>query len=363
MILLRPPRHPVRPPIRLLVLTALLASLQGCSLLGGAPTAPTVAPTQPAAPAAPLLVSFDDDGSPDGTTALLFLLSDPAVRLVSASISYGEAYPDVYIQHVGRLLDDFGFVDIPLGAGPAAPVAGDNAFPEFMREGANDFWGLPLPNAERTYPVQDVASLLVSVSKGSDQPVTVFASGPLTNLALALRKDPSIRQRLEAVYIMGGAVYVPGNLRDLAPDSPNTAAEWNIYADPVAAQEVFDSGVDLYLVPLDATNQVEITRRDTAAWRSGGEIADFAADLYQGLMDSWGTKSAAVWDVMTAAILTDPELCRFEALHLDVVTDDGSESGRTVVRTGETPNVNVCLDPDVDGILQALTVVFSSQRP
>ncbi len=324
------------------------------------PEATSTPDSTPASPPHSLPVIFDDDGSPDGTTALFYLLSHPDVSVEAIGISYGEAYPDVYIQHIGRKLDSLGIQNVPLGAGQSAPLAGNNSFPEALRQGANNFWGLPIPNADRTYPAQNAADLMMSVVNQSPVPVTIFVSGPLTNLAQALRMDPGIGKNIAAVYIMGGAVYVPGNISDLLPDTDNTVAEWNIYADPLAAKEVFEAGLDLYLVPLDATNQVTISRDDTAHWREGGGAADFAADIYDMLLNNWGVQEAAIWDLMTAAIMVKPELCGFDPLRLEVITGEGPTSGQTVpVATGE-PNAQVCLRPDASQIKQTLIDVFSS---
>jgi purine nucleosidase/pyrimidine-specific ribonucleoside hydrolase len=304
-------------------------------------------------------VIFDDDGSPDGTTALLYFIANPNSYVKSASISFGESYPEIYIQHIGRILDDFGIHDIALGAGQAGPLAGTNAFPEYSRQAANDFWGFPLPNAEKTYDVSDAAKLIVSILSQSEEPVTVFVSGPATNLAQALRLDPTIKDNISAVFIMGGAVYVRGNIDDLVADSGNVTAEWNIYGDPLAAKEVFESGLNIFLVPLDATNQVLISREDTQIWQQGKRIPDFAAYIYDTLMSFRGNNEFMIWDLMTAVLAINPELCVFQPLHLEVVTEDGVTSGQTLVSPDVDPNVNVCLQPDISGIKQMLRDVFS----
>jgi pyrimidine-specific ribonucleoside hydrolase len=307
-------------------------------------------------------VIYDDDGSPDGTSALLYLLIHPAVELKAVGISYGEAHPAIYIQHIGRMLDEFGSTDIPLGVGQDGPLSGSNGFPEWLRESAGNFWGWTIPNAGRTYPVQDSADLIVSIIRQSPEPVTLFFSGPFTNLARALRLAPEIRGNIAALYMMGGAVHIPGNIHDFYPESENTYAEWNIYSDPVAAKEVFESGLEMYLVPLDATNQVLISKQDTGQWRAGGRMADFAADIYDWLMNATGEHSFSIWDLMAAEIMLDPDLCGFRELRLEVVTAEGSTSGQTEVIPAGTPNINVCLEPDAALIQQTLIDDFSSSR-
>jgi pyrimidine-specific ribonucleoside hydrolase len=304
-------------------------------------------------------VIYDDDGSPDGTGALMYLLSHPDVDLKAIMITYGEAYPEPYIQHIARKLDSFGITGIPYGPGQSAPLEGNNVFPESMRESANNFWGWPIPNQDKTYPATPAADLYISILNQASEPVNIFISGPCTNLAQALRLDPGIREHIAGIYIMGGAVYVPGNISDLVANSGNTTAEWNIYGDPVAAGEVFASGLDVYIVPLDATNQVTATRDDTNAWRTGGGPANFAADIFESLMANWNTGNVSIWDLMTAAIMLNPELCGTQTLPLEVDMDFGKTSGQTRVVDGGQPNVEVCLEPDVDAIHQTMTEVFS----
>ena len=319
-----------------------------------------VAPT-PDAKVERMAVIFDDDGSPDGTTALLYLLSDPRAEVKAVSISYGEAHPQIYIQHLGWVMERYGYGNVPLGAGQDAPLVGDNAFPDFVRENSNNFWGFARGGEQQDYPVQDSAELIVKTVKGSDEPVTLFITGALTNLAQALRMDAGIKENIAAVFIMGGAVYVPGNMNGLLPETENKAAEWNIYADPLAASEVFASGLNLYLVPLDATNLVNLTGKDTGAWRKGGSIPDFAADIYDSLMASWNRDEIEFWDLMTAEIMMNPGHCDFTPLRLEVETAEGNTEGQTRVSGGggqreRMPGTNV------DAIKQMRKDVFSSRK-
>ena len=202
---------------------------------------------------------------------------------------------------------------------------------------------------------------MVKIINASDKPVTLFISGGLTNLANALRLDAGISKNIESVYIMGGAVHVPGNIKGLLPDTLNLAAEWNVYVDPLAASEVFASDLNLYLVPLDATNLVTLNQKDTAIWRKGGSLPEFAADIYDSRMESWGRNEIEMWDLVTAELMMNPEQCSFTPLALEVVTAEGNSQGQTKVVDGK-PNVNVCLEPDAEAIKQSLEQVFSSRK-
>jgi purine nucleosidase/pyrimidine-specific ribonucleoside hydrolase len=324
------------------------------------PTPTNTLPPQPEFPSRPIPLIYDDDGSPDGTLANLYLLANPDVDLKGISISYGEATPSVYIQHIGNMLDVFGITGIQLGAGENAPLAGNNAFPAWITEAADKFWHIQIPNAGKKYPAQPAADVIIDTVKNSPEPVTLYFAGAYTSLAQALRDDPSIVDNIHAVYLMGGAVYAPGNIHDFYPDDPNEYAEWNIYADPQAAKEVFESGMDLYLIPLDATNKVMVSNRDTKAWRGGGQIGNLGADLWDGIMSTWTVDEGSMWDVTAAIAMLNPEFCPFIPLHLDVVTEEGAHIGQTAVVPGAEPNIGVCLDPDADNIRQHLIEVFSS---
>ena len=302
---------------------------------------------------------YDDDGSRDGTVALLYLLSEPTVDMMAVSISYGEAHPDTYVQHIGRLLDAVGHADIPLGAGQDGPVGNGLPFPDWLRQLSDDFWNYQLPNAGKTYPVRSAPELMVDTINQASDPVTIFMSGTFTSLAQALRIDPGIEEKIDAVYIMGGAVFVPGNITNLIPDSTNEVSEWNLISDPVAAAEVFATGLEMYLVPLDSTNRVVFHREDIQPWHAGDEKARFSAELYDIMFDEYGWTEAEIFDLGAAVIMIEPDACEFVPLHLDVITDDGDTLGQTVANPDAEPNINVCLDPDADLIMQVLNDVFS----
>lgn len=321
----------------------------------GAPASTSVSPTLPPRQ---VILFYEDDGSRDGLAALLYLLSCPEISIEAVSISYGEAHPELYIQHMGRVLDKLGMRDVPLGAGQDMPLGGGTPFPDWLRQLSDTFWDYPLPNAMETYPFQNAPELMVSIADQATEPITLFLSGPFTDLALALRLDPTIKDDISAVYFMGGAVYVPGNITGLMPDSNNRVADWNIIADPQAAKEVFESGLELYMVPLDATSRVLLRRNDIRPWHRGDEKARMVADLYDIMFDSLGLKAVEIFDLTAAVIMVHPQTCAFQPLHLDVVTENGDTLGQTVIIPNGEPNVHVCLEPNADLVQRSLNETF-----
>lgn len=317
----------------------------------------------------PLII--DDDGSQDGMTAIAYMLANPKFDVEAITISQGIARPEIFDDNVLRMLDRLGDLDIPVGVGRSTPLAGSNEFPDFIRDGSNTFWSpfISLPEEVPDVETEDAVDLIIETIHSSPEPVAILATGPLTNIAEALRRDPTIIENIEIVQIMGGAVFTEGNLPVLPepPFSTNTVAEFNIWIDPVAAQEVFDAGemgLKIQLTPLDATNQIEFDREDYQAWLDTGtpesiiaaEFLDYALTVIQSDNDP-----NPVWDLVAAINLSEPDFSPEIPLHIDVDTQSapGNTQGETEPVAELPPNVLVSIDPSFDNLDFDTDEVFS----
>jgi inosine-uridine nucleoside N-ribohydrolase len=324
--------------------------ITSCSPQPEAPPAVTPRPLPTLSRQGPIPVIVDDDGSPDGMVALMYFLRNPNFDVRAVTISCGEAHPEVFAPHVQQLLTGLGRADIPVGAGRATPLDGNNAFPDPWRQASDDFWGITLSQNSASLKPTPAADLIVETINKSNQPVMVFVSGPHTNLAEALRIDPGIEDHILEVVIMGGSIYVPGNIQSDWQAINNTVAEWNIWADPLAAREVFNAGIPLHLIPLDATKQVVWTQSDLPGWISSNSPEGvMAGRLLQWMLDSWSSEGVYVWDLVAAVSATDPALCLEVPLSVEILVEPGPEQGRTAI-TDNPPNASVCLDPDIEQI-------------
>jgi pyrimidine-specific ribonucleoside hydrolase len=248
--------------------------------------------------------------------------------------------------------------DIPVGVGRDTPLEGSNAFPDAWRQGSDEFWGVELPEGEVTGEALPAAELIVQIVAQSAQPVTVFVSGNHTNLAEALRLDPGIAGNISEVQIMGGSLYVDGNIKSEWPSIDNSAAEWNIWVDPLAAQEVFNSGVTVHMTPLDATNQVMWRKADAANWaKATSPAGKLAGKMLDWMLRSWSSGGVYIWDLSAAINASDPALCAQSALGVEVLTAPGPEQGRTAVME-RAPNVVACLEPDAEKFKALAAAVF-----
>ena len=171
--------------------------------------------------------------------------------------------------------------------------------------------------------------------------VTLIALGPLTNLALALQRDPRSMKKLQQVVIMGGAVRTKGNI------TPH--AEFNFYVDPLAAKIVLDSGLPLTLVPLDATHQVSLTPEimEERIKPLRNSLSRFVVEAtgYESSERHFrgGRKVSYLHDPLAVGAVIDPELVRTEKLSITVEAKEGEFYGKSYEVPGAGANIEVCL--------------------
>ena len=314
--------------LRKILIFVLMLSVVGCV-------------NQPAPPATatpftgtPRSVIIDTDMAADDWMAILYMLKRPDIHIEAITVTgAGEAHCEPGVRNALHLVALAGHADIPVSCGREAPLQGDHTFPSDWRMNVDAFAGLTLPQNSASPSSQSAVELLTTTIQSASDKVTILTLGPLTNLAEAVQAAPKLKDQVEMVYIMGGAVDVPGNVGISGAGISNTSAEWNMYCDPYAAGLVFKSGVPITLVPLDATNHVQVTGKfyDQIKDDHRTPEATFVFDVlstYRGFIQSGGYY---FWDPLAAAILTDNSLAVFETWRLIVTEEEGGESGRTQV--------------------------------
>jgi pyrimidine-specific ribonucleoside hydrolase len=253
---------------------------------------------------------------------------------------------------------------IPVACGRDTPLQGQHAFPTSWREDVDSLLGLRLPEATTTAAQQSAVEALTAAIGSSLHKVVVVTLGPLTNLAEALERTPSLVQNIEMVYVMGGALNVPGNISDAGAGSSNRAAEWNLYIDPHAAQVVFASGAPITLIPLDATNHAPLSasfyqrlQQDHAT-----PVAGFVFDVLTKRQEFIQSGGYYFWDPLAAALATDERLTTIQAQTLSVVEAEGPESGRTAPTAGGA-SLRVAVDADGARFEQLFLAILNDRAP
>ncbi|MCC5642721.1 nucleoside hydrolase [Nostoc sp. CHAB 5824] len=321
----------------------------------------------------PVPLILDDDGSQDGLIALAYMLQNPKFDVKAITISQGIARPQLFSNNLMRALTRLGITAIPVGVGSENPLAGDNRYPELFRVDSDRFYSPFVPPlteiALETVDQRDAAQLIIDTIKQSPDPVAILATGSLTNIAEALRRDPSIVSNVAALEVMGGAVFTEGNLNFHTDPilAQNAVSEFNMWVDPVAVQEVFSSGLPVFLTPLDATNNTLFTAADRDAWRDAGKPESLlAAQLmdYSFAFISGGEQNPTqVWDLVAAINLSEPNFANevLLPLRVDTTSNPSIAQGQTIVDNSLTPNVYVSLNPSFNNLLFKSSEIFSAQ--
>jgi inosine-uridine nucleoside N-ribohydrolase len=292
----------------------------------------------------PLIV--DTDVGSDDILALLYLFRKQAAGSVRAiTVSNGLARPEKGSVNVLKLLELTGHTKIPVAVGRSAPLQGNNAFPSEWRAHADGFYGVTLDEPRITPVVESASDFLIKQLNASKTRVRLLALGPLTNIAEAISKQPKIVKKIEQLVIMGGAVYVRGNVRDGGVE--NDVSEWNFFVDPYAARVVFKSGVKITLVGLDASNKVPIDEAFVAEFkrRAVNPDAKLAAQLFQAEDELIRRSQYFAWDPLAAAIAVNKNLATIKRLNIAVLMRRTME-GQTKAMTQGKSNAGVCVDAD-----------------
>ena len=294
-------------------------------------------------------VILDTDTGVDDAMAIIFALKSDALPVEAITTVAGNVGVEQCTTNVLRVLALLE-KKIPVGKGCEQPL--DK--PPFSAPSVHGADGLG-ELGDGYYPPLDCSllsslhavELILQIVRQSPGEITMIATGPLTNVASAIKKDPRTMRQVKEIVVMGGAVHVPGNI-------PPGAAEFNIYVDPHAAEKVFGFGLPVTLVGLDVTHQVRLTR-ELAARELGtqpGRIPQFIVDatrLYMNFYrDDQGYDGCYLHDPLAVGVAIDPSYVTTEEMRIDVETEGKVTSGMTLpfrhpTLKKEPPNVSVCV--------------------
>ncbi|MFN8374180.1 MAG: nucleoside hydrolase [Anaerolineae bacterium] len=303
---------------------------------------------------------IDTDMAGDDWMGILYLLQRTDIEVLAITVTgTGEAHCDPGVQNAMNLLLLAGYPDVPVACGSETPLQGDHVFPTEWRDSVDAMAGIELEANTNPHSELSAVELLSEQLTAADVPVTLVTLGPLTNVAQAFQAEPTLIDHLERIYIMGGAVTVPGNLY-----TDNTTAEWNIYVDPLAASLVFESGAPLTLVGLDATNQTPMTMDfyNRIAEDRTTPAAEFVYQTMTANLDGIRAGWMSFWDPLAAAAASDPSIITLEAHSLIVVTEEGAESGRTMSDASGSP-VDVAVGADAPAFESLFLDVLNGREP
>ncbi|MDF7637591.1 nucleoside hydrolase [Leuconostocaceae bacterium ESL0958] len=276
---------------------------------------------------------LDVDTGIDDALAIAYALGHAEeVDLIGVIATYGNALSEQTAKNSLELLALLGRPDIPVFIGERHALAASDF--EVMPisaaiHGQNGVGDVALPAASRSVEAQNGVDFLIDAAHRYQADLIYLPTGPLTNLAKALQKDPAVAELIGQTTLMGGALTVPGNV------TPFTEA--NINQDPEAANLVFQQQQGLTMVGLDVTLRTLLTKAETKEWRALGtkqasdyaDIMDYYIDAYYNL--DIDQKGAALHDPLAVAVALQPTLVSLFAINMMVTTDHKTgDYGRTI---------------------------------
>ncbi len=288
-------------------------------------------------------ILIDCDPGHDDMMAIMLASASPEIELLGITTVAGNQTGEKTYQNALKTLTLIGRADIPVARGADKPLFRElTVAPEI--HGVSGLDGADLPDPGFQGLEQHAVDFLIRTIMESGTPLTLVPTGPLTNVALAMLKDPRITTKLERIVLMGGAVF----------DSNITpAAEFNIYVDPEAAKVVFGSGVPVTMVGLDVTNKAlfgfddieELSRLNGKVSRVVAPLLKFFAQANKDIFDFDG---APLHDALAIAYLIKPEVIKTRIMNVEIETEGDLTRGRTVADvygiTGRSANTDVALE-------------------
>lgn len=280
---------------------------------------------------------MDCDPGVDDAVALLLALAQPQVRVLAVTVVAGNVPADRGWHNARAILALAGREDIPVAKGADAPLVRPLRTATEVH-GETGLGGVPLPEPRGPAEGRHAVDVLREVLAAATEPVTLVATGPLTNVALLLRIAPWVRERIARVVVMGGAI----GLGNVTP-----AAEFNMYVDPEAAHAVLHSGLPITLVGLEVADAAQLTSAQVEELARLGRVGGMAAAwlrYYERFHRERGYAGVPLYDPTAVGEALWPGLVRTEKMAVTVETGTGLCAGRTLMSRHERPEGWAVLD-------------------
>jgi len=281
----------------------------------------------------PRRVIIDTDPGIDDAMAVLLALNSPELKVEALTVVPGNVEGWQGLENALKIVSLAGRCDVAVAAGAQHPLNQKLITAQFWH-GKNGLAGVELPAPKCKSESRFGPNLIIELVHKYPHEITLIPVGPLTNIALAVSKDPSIVPLVKDIVIMGGSIS-GGNV--------DGAAEANIYGDPEAASIVFNAGWIVTMIGSDVGERTLITRRHLAQLHAmHGPESDFIfklADWYLTRSEKSGYPGAAMYDPLAVATVIDPSLVTLKEMHVDVETKGEFTRGETVAnRMGSNEN-------------------------
>ncbi len=300
-----------------------------------------------------------DPGHDDAVSIILAASKVSTLNIEAITTVAGNVEVEKNTLNALRICDIIGLDDVPVAQGADRPLIREKEIAEEIH-GETGLDGPNLPDTPVKEKVeQHAVDLIIEKVLASDDDITLVPTGPLTNIAMAMIREPKIIPKIKEIVLMGGGTF--GNW--------TPTAEFNIYVDAEAAKIVFESGVPITMFGLDVTHQALATQdiiSDLA--KIDNEVSEFVVELLkffaQTYKDYFGFLGGPIHDACTVAYLIDPSIFDIQHTHVDIETKGDFTYGVTSVdlleTTGKTPNVQFATQLDEEKFWGLFTSALES---
>ncbi|MBO9311683.1 MAG: nucleoside hydrolase [Chloroflexus sp.] len=300
---------------------------------------------------APRRIILDTDPGIDDALAILLALASPEVELLGLSIVHGNCTLAEAVANGLAILELGGGQHIPLFVGCDRPLLRPLTTAH-ETHGQRGLGYAQLPPADLQPAREHAVDFIIRTALSAPGEITLVAVGPLTNVALALRKEPRLAGALREIVMMGSALRADGNV--------TPRAEFNVYADPHAAHIVFSSGVPLVIMPWDITRLVRLHESEVDRLAQPGKpIGRFIAEATRFYIEFhrryFGYDGCAINDPAALALVFLPDLATYADVYVAVETCSSLTMGFTVadfmLSGGRQPNARAVVEFDTPRFL------------
>ena len=303
----------------------------------------------------PRKVIIDCDPGQDDAVALFLAMASPDDMEMLGITTVAGNVPLALTHRNARMMCDIADRrDLPVFAGCERPMVLDPITAEYIH-GSTGIDGVDVFEPQTPLQEQHAVDFIIETLLANSAPVTLIATGPMTNIGTAIQREPAILKNVERIVSMGGAMREGGNR------SPS--AEFNVLVDPHAAEMVYNCGRPVTAMGLDVTHQVLSTRERVGRIRElGNDVAEATAGMLSFFhrydTKKYGSEGAPLHDPCTIAWLLRPELFETRACNISVEKDSELTLGHTAVDfwhvTDRPENVEWAYEVDTDGFYDLL---------
>jgi inosine-uridine nucleoside N-ribohydrolase len=300
----------------------------------------------------PIRVILDVDPGHDDAVAIMLACAAPELDLLAITTVAGNVPLEKTTRNALRILSLIGRTDLPVAAGASSPLRRALHTAENIH-GESGLDGPEIPDPSFEPHERGAADLIADTIRDSPEPVNLIPTGPLTNVATFLREHPDLKERVARISLMGGSI----GLGNTTP-----AAEFNVYVDPEAAREVFESGLPITMSGLDVTHQAGAGSAERENLRSLGRIGGVVAELLEFFAGTYerifGFDAPPLHDAVAVAAVLEPALLKTRPMRVDVECESELTRGETVCDfygvSGKPPNAEVGVELEGDGFFDLL---------